>query len=1225
MTDVAGTRSSSVCAWVVAVVVGLSALSGAFAGAAHAVSATPTYDPVGTFGSGPGAADGQFTTPAQIAVEPGTGNVLVADAGNGRVDVFAPDSALFGTFLTSIPTGGTPYGLAVDQSTGAVYVSNAGSNDILRYTSDGAATPTYTVDPSFVSPTVSPAPGPGADPGTIGSFAAALAVDPTSHDLLVADPVNLLVDRYTSTGAFVRSFDGSDTAGGAFVHPIGVAAGTGGTTYVVDGSPYVFGNQSRLERFSATGSSEGALDAGTTPGAVAVDPASGRVVAVGDVTTPSQPTATLYAFDGGPTPVSTTPYPAAAMFSVAGALAIDGGGARRLYAVTDELFSGFGQVAVQVFDPAITPGVEVTPPTQVLDRSAHLTGTIDTGGATTTAHFEYSANGGPITATPDQAIGGGAGAQPVGADATGLTPDTTYTVRLVAVNAGSTGTSAPRTFTTAVGPPDAVTGAATDVEPTSAFLNGQINPFGAQSSYHFEYGPTTAYGMRVPAGADGVSGNGRAPRPAARAVTGLAPGTVYHFRIVGTNASGSRHGDDATFTTPSGQDPSRLRAYEQVTPVDKHGGTVDSVVGFQARPDGNAFVSKSLVAGSDVDFGGRFTRTVSLRAPTGWSSGPAGVPVGVTRSSSDHATLAVSDDFSKALVASNLKLTPQAIPGGGNLFVKDLRTETYTFVAGSDGTATTGNAFSSFAGVGSNDKYYAGAPDFSWIVFASDFPLTPEATAGIRNVYRWTPSGGVTLESRMPGGAPAVDPLATRGLSAARASRRLVSDDGSTLYFGMSTGGLYVRRNGETTAISVPQDGSGSTTAEPGTVLSTDRSGRFGFFSVASMVPLTADAPSIASNVYRYDARDGSLRFIAANSAGFVGAGDDGETAYVYSASSLTPDSDPAIAGHFYVWHDGTVRLIADAPDEAAGLQVSPDGRYFAFTNHAHLTSYDNTACNDASRPPGQCLEVFLYDAEDDELECASCPLSNARSTSAARLPDTDLSVSNRLPQAVTDRGEVFFDTATPLVLRDVNGERDVYAYRDGIVRLISPGTGPYVARFADASVDGSTAFFTTAEALVQQDRDASTDVYAARVGGGITGQTPTATAPCAGPECVEGTPGPVASSPAGSQSPTARASRTVRKGRARISVVRSSLTPKALHVTVKLSERGRIRVSGARVRATVRTASRAGTYTLVVPLGGKARTAKARRDRVKISVKASLTPPFGAVASTKLSRTLGK
>jgi hypothetical protein len=91
------------------------------------------------------------------------------------------------------------------------------------------------------------------------------------------------------------------------------------------------------------------------------------------------------------------------------------------------------------------------------------------------------------------------------------------------------------------------TTAATVISGTGATLNGIINPNGTAATYHFKYGVTTSYGDstavgNIPAGTSLVNVNS--------AVSGLLPGTTYHYTLVANNAGGAVTGDDSTFTTP---------------------------------------------------------------------------------------------------------------------------------------------------------------------------------------------------------------------------------------------------------------------------------------------------------------------------------------------------------------------------------------------------------------------------------------------------------------------------------------------------------------------------------------------------------------------------------------------------------------------------------------------------------------------------------------------------
>jgi hypothetical protein len=98
--------------------------------------------------------------------------------------------------------------------------------------------------------------------------------------------------------------------------------------------------------------------------------------------------------------------------------------------------------------------------------------------------------------------------------------------------------------------PTASTGAAKSVTPSSAVLTGTVNPNNLATTYYFDFGPTKAYGSRTPT--QGPTAANKKNVAASASVTGLAPGTTYHFRLVAVNASGTKLGGDRSFKTSSG-------------------------------------------------------------------------------------------------------------------------------------------------------------------------------------------------------------------------------------------------------------------------------------------------------------------------------------------------------------------------------------------------------------------------------------------------------------------------------------------------------------------------------------------------------------------------------------------------------------------------------------------------------------------------------------------------
>lgn len=94
--------------------------------------------------------------------------------------------------------------------------------------------------------------------------------------------------------------------------------------------------------------------------------------------------------------------------------------------------------------------------------------------------------------------------------------------------------------------PAATTGAASGITATKAAVAGTANPGELTTTYRFQFGKTTAYGSQTPAAS---AGSGPDPVAAHATITGLAPGTTYHYRLVVTNPDGTATGVDRTFKT----------------------------------------------------------------------------------------------------------------------------------------------------------------------------------------------------------------------------------------------------------------------------------------------------------------------------------------------------------------------------------------------------------------------------------------------------------------------------------------------------------------------------------------------------------------------------------------------------------------------------------------------------------------------------------------------------
>ena len=101
--------------------------------------------------------------------------------------------------------------------------------------------------------------------------------------------------------------------------------------------------------------------------------------------------------------------------------------------------------------------------------------------------------------------------------------------------------------------PTATTLTASNLTASSATLDGLVNPNGQASGYWFNYGTTTAYGSTS---ATNPLMAGSSPVIVTAPLTGLLPGTTYHYQVVATNSAGSSAGTDMTFTTLTVTSPS---------------------------------------------------------------------------------------------------------------------------------------------------------------------------------------------------------------------------------------------------------------------------------------------------------------------------------------------------------------------------------------------------------------------------------------------------------------------------------------------------------------------------------------------------------------------------------------------------------------------------------------------------------------------------------------------
>lgn len=203
-----------------------------------------------------------------------------------------------------------------------------------------------------------------------------------------------------------------------------------------------------------------------------------------------------------------------------------------------------------------SPTVETGAASSITSSSATLNGTVNPNGEeVTSCTIEYSTSSSLAnpTSAPCGSPGAGTSPVPVSRSATGLMANTTYYFRVAAESAAGKGAGSTQSFTTLPNPPTVETLPASSITSSSATLAGTVNPNGGEvTSCSIEYSTSPSL-----TGASSLScgspGSGTSPVAVSVQPTGLAPSTVYYFRVAAARNAGGEGSPGAirSFTTGS--------------------------------------------------------------------------------------------------------------------------------------------------------------------------------------------------------------------------------------------------------------------------------------------------------------------------------------------------------------------------------------------------------------------------------------------------------------------------------------------------------------------------------------------------------------------------------------------------------------------------------------------------------------------------------------------------
>ncbi|HET7121717.1 MAG TPA: fibronectin type III domain-containing protein, partial [Solirubrobacterales bacterium] len=85
----------------------------------------------------------------------------------------------------------------------------------------------------------------------------------------------------------------------------------------------------------------------------------------------------------------------------------------------------------------------------------------------------------------------------------------------------------------------------------SAKVGVEIDPNGLPTQYLIEYGLTDNYGSQAPVPSGSLSEHLLTAQSVSQSLSGLQPGTTYHFRVVASNSKGVTSTEDRTLQTPT--------------------------------------------------------------------------------------------------------------------------------------------------------------------------------------------------------------------------------------------------------------------------------------------------------------------------------------------------------------------------------------------------------------------------------------------------------------------------------------------------------------------------------------------------------------------------------------------------------------------------------------------------------------------------------------------------
>jgi hypothetical protein len=750
---------------------------------------------------------------------------------------------------------------------------------------------------------------------------------------------------------------------------------------------------------------------------------------------------------------------------------------------------------------AAVANLSTDPASGVDNLGADLNGSYDADKYDVHYYFEYgptTAYGTTVPVPPGNLVPGGSGHTTVpSVHISNLQQGATYHYRIIAGNTTGTSIGPDVTLQTADGPEIGNLSTA-NVTATSATLKGEINPEGGATSYHFDWGRTTAYGISIPV-PDADIGSGLVPVPVSAQLAELESGVTYHFRLVAENQFGKDTSPDQSFgfyppacpnaqvrqETGSSHAPD-CRGYELASPAFANGTLLlpwAPTSPYATNPSHVAFSGEfGAVPGTGEPTNVTSDLYVATRTDTGWNTKYIGLPPSEAPTMGAPAVNVGGGAGQLGTQASHsmdriVNYNPgYRLPQEGALRIPFSNAP---YVWNTSTGALVKRLPTNLASIPGGEAF-VGVPamsaDFSHLVFSSNVVFAPGGEASVApsasdpccsaSIYdNDVNTGEVNLASLKKDNTPF------------RGSVLNISEDGSHILMiengigGPTTPqqGLYLRVDHDRTyEIAMGHEiNYVASTADGATVYLT------------STEKLTTDDTDTSSDLFVWrESTPGSLTRVSAGRAGdagnidscsvpwapkcgvwtivLKGSGGTGMFGNGHSDSPIALDSGDiyfespeqldGAKGEFgqvnlYVYRNNDVQYVTTLKENPYCINTGIDNgcsinpvARMQVTRNGSRAAFV-TVSKLTSYENADHGEMYTFSPESGRINCVSCRTDGQ--------PPTDFIFASQNGLFLTEDGRTFFSTREPLVPRDTNEGEDVYEYTEGRPQLLSAGIGP--------------------------------------------------------------------------------------------------------------------------------------------------------------------------------------